>query len=51
MKGIKDNLRREPKFDSYESCTQVPYKDGFSPKLDKNLEKNIVQIPYGGKIQ
>ncbi len=39
MKGLKENYRTEPNFDDYESCTQVPFKDGFSPKLDKNLEK------------
>tara|TARA_B100000085_G_C18422317_1_gene463234 strand:- start:245 stop:904 length:660 start_codon:yes stop_codon:yes gene_type:complete len=39
MAGLKDNLRNEPKFDPYETCTQVPYKEGFSPKLDRNLEK------------
>ena len=39
MAGLKDNLRNEPKFDPYETCTQVPYKKGFSPKLDRNLEK------------
>ena len=38
-KGLKENLRNEPNFDKYETCTQVPYKEGFSPKLDKNLEK------------
>ena len=39
MKGLKENLRSEPNFEDYETCTQVPYKEGFSPKLDKNLEK------------
>ena len=50
MKGLNNNLRLEPKFDPYENCIQVPYKEGFNPKLDKNLEKNIVWILYGGKI-
>ena len=36
---LKENLRSEPNFEDYETCTQVPYKEGFSPKLDKNLEK------------
>ena len=39
MKGLKENLKSEPNFDDYETCIQVPYKEGFSPKLDKNLEK------------
>jgi hypothetical protein len=39
MKGLKENLRSEPIFEDYETCIQVPYKEGFSPKLDKNLEK------------
>ena len=39
MKGLNNNLRLEPKFDPYENCIQVPYKEGFNPKLDKNLEK------------
>lgn len=39
MKGLKENLRSEPIFEDYETCTQVPFKEGFSPKLDKNLEK------------
>ena len=39
MRGINEKLREEPIFDSYEDCIQVPYKEGFNPKLDKNLEK------------
>jgi len=39
MKGLKENLKNEPIFDAYETCEQVPYKEGFSPKLEKNLEK------------
>ena len=38
-KGLNQNLREEPLFDIYEECVQVPYKEGFNPKLDKNLEK------------
>lgn len=38
-KGLNQNLREEPLFDTYEDCVQVPYKEGFNPKLDKNLEK------------
>ena len=49
MKGLKEILRSEPNFEDYDIRTQIPYKEGFSPKLDKNLEKNIVQIQYGGK--
>ena len=37
--GLNDNLRQVPEFESYESCIQIPYKEGFNPKLDKNLEK------------
>lgn len=37
--GKSMQLRKEPKFDDYQKCIQIPYKEGHSPKLDKNLEK------------
>ena len=35
--------RDVPSFPDYESCEVIPYKEGFNPKLDKNIEKAYSQ--------
>ena len=37
--GLDLSMRKEPKFDSYDDCILQPFKEGFNPKLEKNLEK------------
>ena len=35
--------RDVPNFPEYNSCEVIPYKEGFNPKLDKNIEKAYAQ--------
>lgn len=37
--GLDLSMRNEPNFDSYDDCILQPFKEGFNPKLEKNLEK------------
>ena len=35
--------REVPNFPDYDTCEVIPYKEGFNPKLDKNIEKAYSQ--------
>ena len=37
--GLDLSMRNEPNFDSYDDCILQPFREGFNPKLEKNLEK------------
>ena len=37
--GLDLSVRKAPDFEPYENCILQPYKEGFNPLLEKNLEK------------
>ena len=37
--GLDLSIRKEPNFEPYENCVLQPFKEGFNPMLEKNIEK------------
>ena len=47
--GLDLAIRKEPNFEPYESCILQPFKEGFNPMLEKNIEKKYCKDFMVGK--